>query len=170
MNGCSALILVFTFAISVMAASDKFTTAKGSEEDWRAEVLEKEKVAVCSRDAWKHVWTDHEGAHKDFDLKHLAAASVIDNGDVSVTIPWQFDEGRSYPKAGGPGHYMQYIYLRDESNEIKAISKFEYSDNVFPWVFKKSLFASSKTLTPYSIDCIHGVWKGDTIVYSRSDL
>jgi hypothetical protein len=170
MKNCFLFIFVCFVTTVVIMASGKFTTATGSEDDWRAEVLEKEKVAVCTKDAWKHVWTEHEGAHKDFDSKHLSAATVLENGDVSVTIPWRFDEGRSYPKAGGPGHYMQYVYLRDESNEIKAISKFEHSDTVFPWTFKKSLFDSSKTLTPYSIDCIHGVWKGDSIQYGGSDL
>ena len=170
-NCCVAFLFIISFTnSSVIMEAEKFTTAKGTPEEWRGEVLEKEKVAICTKDAWKHVWTEYDGAHKDFDLKHLAAASVLENGDVSVTIPWRFSEGRSYPKAGGPNHYMQYIYLRDETNEIKAISKFEHSNNVFPWTFEKKLFATSKTLTPYSVDCIHGVWKGDTITYDQSDL
>ena len=48
------------------------------------------------------------------------------------------------PKAGAPNHYMQYVYLKDESNNILAIQKFEHSDTAFPWVFPSSNFKELK--------------------------
>jgi hypothetical protein len=164
-----SVILFYLFTVE-RTMSGKFSTAKGTTEEWKVEVLEKEKVAVCTKEAWTHVWTDPEGEHKDFDQKHLAAAEALPSGDVVVTIPWRFDEGRHYPKAGGPSHYMQFVYLKDESDTIKAIAKFEHSDEAFPWTFDKSSVAGAKTLTPYSIDCIHGVWKGESIPYGTEEL
>ena len=160
--------LATTTFLSGLTMAKTASSASGTAEDWTKEVLDLEKVGVCTKDSWTHIWNDPEGAHKDFPAKHLSRAEVR-SGGVEVTIPWRFAEGRSYPKAGAPNHYMQYVYLKDESNNILAIQKFEHSDTAFPWVFPSSNFQGAKTLTPYSIDCIHGVWKGDSITLN-SDL
>ena len=65
--------------------------------------------------------------------------------------------------AGAPGHYMQFLYLKDEKEAVRAVAKFESSDTVFPFVFPATAVSGAATLTPYSIDVIHGVWKGETL-------
>ena len=63
----------------------------------------------------------------------------------------------------GPDHYMQFLYLRDETGAIRAVAKFEHTDTVFPFVFPASAVEGAAELTPYSVDVIHGVWKGQTL-------
>jgi hypothetical protein len=58
---------------------------------------------------------------------------------------------------------MQFLYLKDETQTIRAIAKFEPSDTVFPFKFPASSVKGATTLTPYSVDFIHGVWRGETI-------
>jgi desulfoferrodoxin (superoxide reductase-like protein) len=145
------------------SSSKKMPTAEGNSESWSAEVQERETVAVCTADAWEHVWTDPK-AHKDFDKKHISYATVQSSGDVEVIIP-----GRGLSRAGGPSHYMQYLYLKDETGTIRSITKFEHSDEAFPWVTPAALVEGASTLIPYSVDNIHGVWMGSDINNSAGD-
>ena len=141
------------------------TTATGDPKSWEAEVLEQEKVPgmPCTQEKWKDVWPDFEGEHKEFDERHIAAASVAGEGNVEVIIPWRFTRG--FHKAGAPHHYMQYIYLRDQNDAIRAIIKYEPSDTAFPARFSAASVQGATSLTPFSIDNIHGVWRGASIAY-----
>lgn len=141
---------------------------------WVAEVLEREKGVpaanwagavqprVCSAADWKEVWPkDHEDWFADFDARHLSVPARLPSGDIEVQIPWRTAKGAM--KAGGPAHYMQFLYLKDEAGAVRAVAKFESSDTVFPFVFPAAAVAGAAELTSYSVDVIHGVWKGSSI-------
>lgn len=171
--------------------------------EWTAQVLEREQglpaanwagavnPRICTKDDWKEVWPeDHKDWFADFDERHLAVAARLDSGDIEVQIPWRTKKGAN--KAGAPEHYMQFLYLKDEQSDIRAVAKFESTDTVFPFVFPGSTVAGASEITPYSIDVIvrraasntaappparrgwpipcccppaaqHGVWKGETL-------
>ena len=108
------------------------------------------------------VWPeDHKDYYPDFDERHLSVATILPSGDVEVQIPWRTARGAN--KAGAPNHYMQFLYLRDETGAIRAIAKFESSDTVFPFHFPAAAVEGAQELTPFSVDVVHGVWKGETL-------
>jgi len=103
-----------------------FTTAAGDKNIWITEVMAREAEHVATRENWKSIWTEHEasGAHKDFDVKHVSYASVLPTGNVEVHIP-----SRGLTRAGGPSHYMQYLYLKDEKGDDFLSNYYSDSSN-----------------------------------------
>eukprot|EP00937_MAST-01D_sp_MAST-1D-sp2_P006198 g6198.t1 len=165
------------------AGSNKHTPEYTAENEatWKREILEREQgrpeanwagavnPRVCSKGDWEEVWPkDHKDYHDDFDERHLSVASKLPSGEIEVHIPWR-TQRRAW-KAGGPSHYMQFFYLKDEAGAIRAIAKFEHTDTVIPWVFPASAAVGAKELTPYSVDVIHGVWKGETLDLRTAEL
>ena len=118
----------------------------------------------CTISNWHEVWPEsHADMEHDFDDRHLSLATKLDSGDVKVELPWR--TRMNINKAGGPGHYMQFLYVRDETDTIRAIAKFDHPDNINPFVFPASAVQGATKLTPYSVDVKHGVWQGETIDY-----
>ena len=136
---------------------------------WKEAVVQAASVNVCTAENWATTWPDTDGKHKDFDVKHLATAAFTEDGAVVVKIPSR----GTYRPAGVKGHFMEYIYLTDETSDVIAVHKYDYSDDaglgMEGHTFPADVIGSATEVTPFSIDCIHGVWQGDTVVRAGGD-
>jgi len=141
------------------------SSAEGSIGTWGSEIMAiKSKTGVNTADNWQKNWPDIDGAHKNFDKKHTPHAKVLENGDLQIIIP-----GRGLSRAGVKGHYIQYLFVRDEVNRLRYAIKFNPDDEVFPWTVKAAhlkgawivLHARRESFLSRSVPlcvCVVGCW------------
>ena len=58
-------------------------------------------------------------------------------------------------------HYIEFVYVRNETGKIVGIQKFVPTDLVPTLTFTAA--ESSGALTPFAYCNLHGMWKGDSM-------
>lgn len=62
-------------------------------------------------------------------------------------------------EAGEKDHWIEWVFVKDESDNIVAVSKFAPTDPEAVLSFAAERY---KTYTPFEFCNLHGVWQGDS--------